>query len=313
MAIERHPVATMADGTELVVCVHEIPGASAAGPTVGLCGSIHGDEITSSQILMEVAAAVAGRVKKGKILLLPVADPLGFAVRERWTPHDSQNLNRVFPGNADGWLTEKLAAVITERFLNRIDVLIDLHSGGSAQTVDYVYILNDEALSRSFGSRILYKRREGLSGTYFSGTSAGVARDRGIRAVTIELGGGFVDQRPYVKRGVAGVLNMLRTLAVIDGPPLPPPAQIVVERIVMIRPNQGGWLISEAPELGAEVPGDAVLGRVVSPYTFEELEVIRNPVPKGIMILSHLTTDVVHPGAYGYMVGDLAPDPAAAE
>lgn len=313
MNIQKYPVATMADGTELAVHVHEILGVSAAGPTVGICGSIHGDEIASSQIVMEVAAAIGGHVQRGKILLLPVADPLGFAVQERETPLDSQNLNRVFPGYADGWLTEQLAAVITERFLNQIDVLIDLHSGGSSQTVDYVYILNDEALSRSFGSRILYKRREGLSGTYFSGTSSGVARDRDIRAVTVELGGGLVDQRPYVKRGVAGVLNMLRTLAVVDGPSTPPPAQIVVERIVMVRPHQGGWLISEAPELGAEIAGGAVLGRVVSPYTFKELEVIRNPVPKGIMILSHLTTDVVHPGHTGYMVGDLAPDLAVAE
>jgi hypothetical protein len=313
MSVEGYPVATMADGAELAVHVHEIPGASADGPTVGICGSIHGDEIASSQIIMEVAAAIAGRVQRGKIVLLPVADPLGFAMRERETPHDSQNLNRVFPGNADGWLTEKLAAVITERFLNQIDVLIDLHSGGASQTVDYVFILNDEGLSRSFGSRILYKRREGFSGTYFSGTLYGLARDRDIRAVTVELGGGLVDQRPYVKRGVAGVLNMLRTLAVIDGSPTPPPVQVVVERIVMVRPSQGGWLISEAPELGAEVAGGAVLGRVVSPYTFEELEVIRNPVQKGIMILSHLTTDVVHPGAYGYMVGDLAPDVTVAE
>jgi len=302
----------MADGADFAVTVHEIAGA-AAGPTVGICGSIHGDETVSSKIVMDVAKAVAGQVKSGRLLLLPVADPLGFAVRERETPHDSLNLNRVFPGSAEGWLTEKLAAVITEHFLSRIDVLIDLHAGGGSQTVDYVYILNDEALSRSFGSRILYKRREGLSGTYFTGTSSGVAGDRGIRAVTVELGGGLVDQRPYVQRGVAGVLNMLRTLSVIDGSPAAPRPQVTVERIVMVRPSQGGWLVTEAPELGAEIAGGAILGRVVSPYTFEELEVIRNPVERGIMILSHLTTDVVHPGAYGYMVGDLAPDPSKQE
>lgn len=313
MRMERHPVATMADGSQLDICIHEITGASADGPTVGICGSIHGDETVSSQIVMDVARQISKNVERGKVLLLPVADPLAFAARERETPVDSLNLNRVFPGNADGWLTEKLATVICERFLNRIDVLIDLHSGGGSQTVDYAYILNDEELSRSFGSRILYKRREGLSGTYFTGTSSGVAGDRNIRAVTIELGGGLVDQRPYVKRGVAGVLNMLRKLEALGGPVVPPPAQIVVERIVMVRPSQGGWLVTEAPELGAEIAGGAVLGRIVSPYTFEELEVIRNPVPKGIMILSHLTTDVVQPGAYGYMVGDLAPDLTATE
>ncbi|MBE0634378.1 succinylglutamate desuccinylase/aspartoacylase family protein, partial [Candidatus Bipolaricaulota bacterium] len=144
--------------------------------------------------------------------------------------------------------------------------------------------------------------------TYFQGTSSGVAKDRGIRAVTIELGGGLIDQRPYVKRGVDGVLNMLRCLGVIDGEVVPPPEQVVVERIIMLHPNHGGWLVTEAPALGENIQGGDVLARVVNPYTFEELEVIRNPIPKGVMILSHLTTDLVDPGYTGYMIGDLEPD-----
>jgi hypothetical protein len=44
---------------------------------------------------------------------------------------------------------------------------------------------------------------------------------------------------------------------------------------------------------------------VISPHTFEELEVITNPVADGVMILSHLVTNLVQPGDYGYMVGDL--------
>ena len=48
-----------------------------------------------------------------------------------------------------------------------------------------------------------------------------------------------------------------------------------------------------------------VLGRIVSPYTFEELEVIENPVEDGVMILSHLTRNLVQPGDYAFMVGNL--------
>jgi hypothetical protein len=73
----------------------------------------------------------------------------------------------------------------------------------------------------------------------------------------------------------------------------------------MVRLKAGGFLCTEAPPLGEEIAGGAVLGRVVSPYTFKEMEVIRNPVDQGIMILSHLTTGLVQPGEDGYMVGDL--------
>ena len=124
--------------------------------------------------------------------------------------------------------------------------MIDLHSGGDRPTVDYVYIKNDEALSRSFGSRVLYRARSGKTGTQFDGTSVTVAEGRGIPAVTVELGGGLIDQAPYVERGVRGVYNMLRTLNVIDAPLEPPPDQIVVDSITTIRPHQGGFLETQA-------------------------------------------------------------------
>jgi hypothetical protein len=52
------------------------------------------------------------------------------------------------------------------------------------------------------------------------------------------------------------------------------------------------------------VAGD-VLGRVVSPFSFEVLEEMRSPFD-GVMILTHPTLHRVEPGDYGYMVGELA-------
>ena len=46
-----------------------------------------------------------------------------------------------------------------------------------------------------------------------------------------------------------------------------------------------------------------MLGRIVSPYTFETLEEIHNPAGDGWMVLSHLTRNLVQPGTYGFMVG----------
>jgi hypothetical protein len=48
-----------------------------------------------------------------------------------------------------------------------------------------------------------------------------------------------------------------------------------------------------------------VLGRVVHPQTFAELEVIRAPYRRNVTILVHRTADVVEPGSYGYMIGNL--------
>ena len=124
--------------------------------------------------------------------------------------------------------------------------------------------------------------------------------------VTLEIGGGFVDQTQYIARGVSGVLNGLRHIGVVAGRATPPPEQIVIQSILTFRPHVGGILVSEAPPLGGTISAGEVLGRVYSPQTFEELEVIRSPLEQGIMLLSHLTQDTVWPGDYGYLVGDMS-------
>lgn len=298
--------ATMADGTDAVLHIHELVGRPGDGPTVGISAAIHGNENTSAQIVRALWPVLRSAPIEGRVLLLPVANPRAMAVNRRFTPVDELNLNRHFPGSPAGWHTDQLAAAITREFLDRIDVHIDLHAGTDRPTVDYVYILNAEALSRAFGARVLYRPEPGVTGTTFTGTTKDVTIDRrGIPSVVVELGGGIVDQTPYVERGVEGVLNVLRTAGTLAGDPTPPPSQIVVRGIQTIRPTQGGWLETEAPPLGERIDEGDVLGRVVSPYTFEELEVIRSPVERGIMILSHLSRNLVNPGDYGYMVGEL--------
>ncbi len=305
--LEVRKFTSMADGTDAVLHIHEIVGGAGDGPTVGISGAIHGDENTGPQIIRALWPILTQTPFKGRIKLLPVANPRAFAANNRFTPVDQLNLNRQFPGDPHGCYTDQLAAAIAGEFLEKIDIHFDLHSGTDRPTVDYVYIMNAENLSRAFGSRVLYRPKENVGGTTFSGTTKSVTVDkRGIPAVVVELGGGILDQAPYVRRGVDGVINMLKAARVFDGDPAPPPPQIVVRGIEGVRPKQGGWLETEAPALGEEIAGEAVLGRVVSPFTFETLEVIRNPVEKGIMILSHLSRNLVEPGDYGYMVGDLA-------
>jgi hypothetical protein len=49
-----------------------------------------------------------------------------------------------------------------------------------------------------------------------------------------------------------------------------------------------------------------VLGRVVSPYSFEELEVIRAPFESTLLVLTRPAYSNVAPGDYGFMVADAA-------
>lgn len=303
MTHRRVKFTNLADGSDAAIHLHEIVGRRGEGPTVGISGAVHGDEPTGTRIIMEIARRLGGGEFRGRLLLLPVANALAYQANRRNTPLDAQNLNRLFPGSASGWYSEQLALAITTEFLDKVDVLLDLHSGGDRPTVDYIYICNDEAMSRAFLSPVLYRPTAGVEGTMFNGTTRQIVEKRGARTVTVELGGGRIDQSAYVARGVAGIENILRTLGMVDGAAAPLPAQTVCHGITTLRPTRGGVIFNESPPLGQRVAAGAVVGRIVSPYTFEELEVIRNPVPNGVMILAHLTANIVEPGDYLYMVG----------
>lgn len=301
----RPKFTTHADGSDAVLFMTELVGET-DGPTIGISGSIHGNENAGSQAIVDLYRILKDMPLKGRILFLPVANPRAFAVNHRFTPIDELNLNREFPGNPKGNYTQQLARAISTEFLGKIDIHLDLHSGTDRPTVDYVYIWNDEPLSRAFGSKCLYRPMQGKEGTVFDGTTKAVTLDtRGIPVVVIELGGGIVDQGPYVKRTVDGLLNMLRLKGAIAGEVLPPPKQVVVNELVGIRPTQGGWLEPLSPANGEIIKGGQLLGRVVSPYTFEVLEEIPTPFENGIMIMQHLTRNLVESGDYGWMVGNM--------
>ena len=301
----RPKFTTHANGSDAVLYMHELVGEQ-DGPTVGISASIHGNENTGSQAIVDIFRAIKDLPLKGRVLLMPVANPYAFAVNHRYTPLDELNLNREFPGNPHGNYTQQLAYAINMEFLSKIDAHIDLHSGTDRPTVDYVYISTDEKLSRAFGSTVLYRPTMGKDGTVFSGTTSAITVDqRGIPAVTVELGGGIVDQTPYVKRTVDGVLNMLKHLGVIPGDVWQNPKQIVVNELKGIRPTHGGWLEPLCPANGELIKGGQLLGRVVSPYNFETIEEIPTPFENGIMIMQHLTRNVVEAGDYGFMVGNM--------
>ncbi len=285
-----------ADGNPLRFAMHTITGAK-PGPVVGISAGVHGDEVPPIETIRRVFGEIDPGKLKGTLKIVPVANPLALEWVTRHSPQDMQNFNRVYPGNPEGWMTEQLAHEFVNRFVTGLDAWIDLHSGGVFPTVDYVYILNDEELSRSFGFNVMYRTTGGH----------GDPIDPNIRRVTVEMGGGLARDEDYVQRGVVGVLSALRHLGSLDGEPLPNPNPTIVERLDYTRPHQGGLLVPELgiADLGRVVPRGTVLSRTFSPYTFEELEVLRTPFEQTVLIMLRGTVTRVQPGDFVYILGEL--------
>ncbi|NOU99464.1 succinylglutamate desuccinylase/aspartoacylase family protein [Paenibacillus planticolens] len=293
-------VTHLSNGVKVTLPIHTIHGKQ-PGPVLGLSAVIHGDEIIGAEILRRVAARIDEQKLSGTVKILPVANQLAFESLTRNTPLDMTNLNRVFPGDPDGWVTEQLAHSIVENFLSTLDAYIDLHAGGAVPIVDYVYIQNDEALSRAFNFPLLYRPSQSYEGTTVTYTAA-----KGIPSVTVEVGGGPNFEKD-IERGVEGILNCMRHLEMIPEPVVAPPKQTVVTEIKIIRPRQGGVMVPEFDfsAVGSIIEGKQVLSRTYNPQTFEELEVIHTPFERNIVILMRGLVQKVNPGDYGFMIGNL--------
>jgi uncharacterized protein len=299
--IERIPVATMASGFELGLTIHTYRGGN--GPTAGVSAAIHGDETITTEVVRRVAHHLdtSGEEVRGTIRLLPVANPLAYETRTRNTVLDATNLNRVFPGDPNGWVTEILADRIARHFIPGLEVYVDLHAGGDVPVVDYVYLNNSAGLSRAFRSKLLYHPSQP-----YQGTTATIAIAQGTPVVTVELGGGLFNEEHYAQRTVDGILNVLRSAGVLGGEANPAPEQILMHDLAVMRPHHGGILVPgvRVPDLGSEVPAGTVLGRIYSPYTFELLETIEAPFARSILVLLRDNLAPIHPGSYMYMIGN---------
>ena len=79
-----------------------------------------------------------------------------------YSPADGKNLNRVFPGKADGTLSERIAEAITREVIARATHVVDIHCGdGNESLRPYVYWMMNGTADVA-GSRPAPRARLGL-------------------------------------------------------------------------------------------------------------------------------------------------------
>jgi hypothetical protein len=157
-----------------------------------------------------------------------IANPPSFLGRSiYYSPVDGKNLNRVYPGRADGTLTERIAHVITQEIIERADYLVDLHGGdGNEALRPYVYMPvtgNRELDEASRGMAMAFgidhividegRLRDRNDSLYVDQT----ALTRGTPAITTETGQLGSNDEQWVEMAERGIYNLLRHLEMLDG------------------------------------------------------------------------------------------------
>jgi predicted deacylase len=199
------------------------------GRTVTLIGGNHGDEYEGPIALLKLMKDIEPEHVHGRILFLPALNWPAFKIGSRVSPIDGGNLNRQFPGDDRGTVTQLIAHYVEHELLPQSDFVIDLHAGGLS--LEYLPLLqmpkttNSEERQRRDLAAAAFGAPISMELDFFNEdrTLQAAALRQGATWFGAELGGGASLSRQGLSIASAGLLRILRHFGVLrdDGPLLP--------------------------------------------------------------------------------------------
>ena len=259
-------------GTRIPVSV--VHGAR-PGPVLALVAGTHGYEYTSIVALPRVAARLDPARMAGSVILVHMANPPSFYGRRIYYGPDGKNLNRVYPGRAEGTISERIAAALTREVIDRATHLADLHCGDGNESLrpySYWQVSGDPGLDQAgremalaFGLDHIVIDRERPRDLQRSMYTSNTAVLRGKPAITTESGGMGLTDHASVAAQEAGALSLVADLGIQDLPSVKVQAPVLFDRSEVVRaPATGVWL--PVVDKMHTVAKGTLLGRIADPF-----------------------------------------------
>ena len=282
------------------------------GPTLALIAGTHGSEVAPIVALQRVRATLDPAQLRGTILIVHVANMPSFLGRTvYYSPIDGKNLNRVYPGKADGTVSERIAYAITNQIIERADYLVDIHAGdGNESLRPYTYwsplrldaradsVAREMALAWGNDHIVIdtVRPRDRQASMYTQNT----AQIRGKPALTTEAGYLGIAAEDMVQRNVDGVFRLLRYFRMIPGNVEPVRQPPFFERTEVLRsPATGVW--HPRVERGQSVQKGMLIGVLTDFFGVTQAEI---RAPFGGVVLYVVGTPAMSQGEPMGMIGE---------
>jgi predicted deacylase len=254
------------------------------GPTGLLSAGIHGDEVHAISLLHHFVQKLDFKQLTGRLLIVPVANVSGFHAGTRTVPEDGRDLNRCFPGDPKGALSERIAHFIFTELAATADWGVDLHDSGSGSVLlPHARVHDPELLDlgAAFGTEIVMKTT--LPPGYHGILSIEAQKHYRRPFFHVEVGGGAILWEHLIEKGLTGLRNLLIYEGMLAG-------KLVLPRHQFFLPGRD-TLIRPAPIEGLLIQQVALGQAVVKGQT---LATIENPLNKKHAVLRARTNGMVH-------------------
>lgn len=258
---------------------------SGDGPKLTVIAGVHGCEYASMAGVRAWSASLAGRELRGSVRAVPVLNLPAWQARSPFViPADGKNLNRCFPGDPAGSLTERFAHAVFGELIAGADAVVDAHCGDLPEALEPFAIYDaGPAEERAAELAVAYGlgyviRQEPGPDRAVGGTTSAAAAQLGIPAIVAEAGGCGLIEPAAVEMHVRGLNRVLARLGMTDEPaPVPAPTSPTrLSRFIWLRCAHAGWW-EPSVRPGESVTQGQVLGTVSTIDGAEILQTIEAP------------------------------------
>jgi predicted deacylase len=247
------PVTTLAGGSALEIPVLVINGA-APGPCLWIDAAIHGDEPEGTLTCQSLARQVVPDQLAGTLVLVPAMNVPAYEAGQRGNPLDtfSYDMNRIYPGRGNGYLTERMAWAHSQWMTKVADLEISIHSGGAHSYLSQTIFVNEDDKSVELAKAMGRGWELVLSAISPKGNPMAVMLEAGKTGITVELGGRSATSPEEMRRVettlVEAMLNVMRHYQMIPGAPHYPEKRWKGVQEVLLAPVSGLFIPAEGVE-----------------------------------------------------------------
>jgi predicted deacylase len=255
------------------------------GRRVAIVAGIRGDTPEGIRVAYSIAEILETMEKDlhGTVDVYPCVNPLAAHRGSRYWPFFEIDLNRLFPGRADGHSPDRTAFALCEdvRGADQVLELRGAHAAFREAPQALVRVKNDRSaeLAQRANVHVVWKRSPGPAAPstfahQFPGT------------IVIEGGAGNRLSQGVGRQLTRGVLSILSTLGVIASAEAPATEPITVtdEQVRRVRAERGGLFLPGC-DLWDEVDEGQRIGSLIDPATGAHIQEIASPVTGRVLAL----------------------------
>jgi len=255
------------------------------GKRISIVTGTHGDELEGQYVCYLVAKMLREHPEHlhGTVDIYPALNPLGIDSMQRGVPAFDLDMNRIFPGNPEGSMIEKVAHDIYTD-LSGSDMVIDIH----ASNIFLREIPQVRISVMTAPTLVPYAKKLGIdfiwvhqAATVLETTLAHSLNSTGTPCLVAEMAVGGRISHSMCQQLTYGIQNLMHDMGIWDEAPMP---ELIHESIVCDGPDAvaflnastSGVFVTEIHNDMRVVKGQTV-GQIVSPLTGEVLSEVLAP------------------------------------